>query len=97
MILVRKWSEKASGLRREIFSVDFSRRVSKQKLALSLAFFWSRAAILIACHALFFNSRTAIAGAIIGLLLVFYDSKRSIGFLKVFFFLPEVLFVQTMF
>ena len=42
------------------------------------------------------NSRTAIAGAIIGLLLVFYDSKRSIGFLKVFF-LPEVLFVQTMF
>ena len=54
MILVRKWSEKASGLRREIFSVDFSRRVSKQKFALSLAFFWSRAAILIACHALFF-------------------------------------------
>ena len=40
------------------------------------------------------NSRTAIAGAIIGLLLVFYDSK-SIGFLKVF--LPEVLFVQTAF
>ena len=52
--------------------------------------------------ALLFNSRTAIAGAIIGLLLVFlqfkefelywgavfffYDSKRSIGFLKVFFF-----------
>ena len=27
-----------------------------------------------------------IAGAIIGLLLVFYDSKRSIGFLSVFFF-----------
>ena len=50
---------------------------------------------------MFVNSRTAIAGAIIGLLLVFlqfkefelywgavffYDSKRSIGFLKVFFF-----------
>ena len=34
----------------------------------------------------YFNSRTAIAGAIIGLLLVFYDSKRSIGFLKVFFY-----------
>ena len=33
-----------------------------------------------------FNSRTAIAGAIIGLLLVFYVSKRSIGFLKVFFY-----------
>ena len=29
--------------------------------------------------------------------IFFYDSKRSIGFLKVFFFLPEVLFVQTMF
>ena len=47
------------------------------------------------------NSRTAIAGAIIGLLLVFYDSKKSIGFLSVFrtrrgvlvfsrFFLQEV-------
>ena len=34
----------------------------------------------------FINSRAAIAGAIIGLLLVFYDSKRSIGFLKVFFY-----------
>ena len=49
----------------------------------------------------FFNSRTAIAGAIIGLLFVFYnsknlncigalsffyDSKRSIGFLSVFFY-----------
>ena len=33
----------------------------------------------------FINSRTAIAGAIIGLLLVF-DSKRSIGFLSVFFY-----------
>ena len=33
-----------------------------------------------------FNSRTTVAGAIIvGLLLVFYDSKRSIGFLKVLF------------
>ena len=31
----------------------------------------------------FFNSRTAIAGAIIGLLFC-YDSKRSIGFLSVF-------------
>ena len=28
---------------------------------------------------------TAIAGAIIGHLLVFYDSKRSIRFFKVFF------------
>ena len=34
----------------------------------------------------FINSRTAIAGDIIGLLLVFYDSKRSIDFLKVFLF-----------
>ena len=32
-----------------------------------------------------FNSRTAIAGANIGLLLVFYHSKRSIGFIKVFY------------
>ena len=36
-----------------------------------------------------FNSRTAIAGAIIGLLLVFYDLKRSIGFLSVFLRLEE--------
>ena len=35
--------------------------------------------------AMFINSREAIADAIIGLLLVFYDSKRSIGFLQVFF------------
>ena len=35
-------------------------------------------------HLLFFNSRTAIAGAIIGLLLVFYSSKNlnSIGALS---------------
>ena len=33
----------------------------------------------------FNNSSEAIAEAIIGLLLVFYHSKRSIGFLKVFF------------
>ena len=32
----------------------------------------------------------------IAVLLFFYDSKRCIGFLKVFF-LPEVLFVQTLF
>ena len=41
-----------------------------------------------------FNSRTAIAGAIIGLLLVFYDSKRSIGFLKVFFYRKYYSFRQ---
>ena len=30
------------------------------------------------------------------MLFVFYDSKRSVSFLEVFF-LPEVLFVQTAF
>ena len=46
--------------------------------------------------ALFFviNSRTVIAGAIIGLLLVFYDSKRSIGFLSVFFLQEVYLFTR---
>ena len=58
----------------------------------------------------FFNSRTAIAGAIIGLLLVFlqfkefelywgavfFTTRRGVlVFLR--FFLPEVLFVQTPF
>ena len=41
----------------------------------------------------FVNSREAIAEAIIGLLLVFFNSNRSFGFLKVF--LPEVLFRQA--
>ena len=39
----------------------------------------------------FINSRTAIAGNIIGLLLVFYDSKRSIDFLKVFLFTESTI------
>ena len=43
------------------------------------------------CSAVLFNSRTAIAGPIIGLLLVFYDSKRSVGFLKVFNSRPHLL------
>ena len=52
-------------------------------------------AILAAIY-LFINSRTAIAGAIIGLLLVFFTTRRGVlVFLR--FFLPEVLFVQTMF
>ena len=43
-------------------------------------------------HNIFINSRTAIAGAIIGLLLVFYNSKNlnCIGALS-FFFLRSVL------
>ena len=44
---------------------------------------------------MFINSRTAIAGAIIGLLLVFTSRSWVLVFLR--FFLPELLFVQTLF
>ena len=72
-------------------------------------FNWSAVAIFLTQHAsfflncscsskinfeIFFNSRTLIAGAIIGLLLVFYDSKRSIGFLSVFFLQEVDLFTR---
>ena len=40
-------------------------------------------------------NREAIAAIIVDI-VVFYDSKRSIGFLDNFF-LPEALFVQTTF
>ena len=42
-----------------------------------------------------FNSRTTIAGAITGLLMVFTTRRGVLVFLR--FFLPEVLFVLTAF
>ena len=38
----------------------------------------------VSCELIFFNRRKAIAWDVIGLLLIVYDSKRRIGFLKVF-------------